>query len=153
MPYPAKRNPELEERVLSRIALGETLTAVAKSEGFHPTAWRQWCREDEALALAYAQAKDDGCEVIADQTIEIADTTKAISEHVQVARLRIDTRMKLLGKWSQKYSDKQTVNVGNKDGEALKVEGTNADVATLAATLAASLRMTKREADEASDVL
>lgn len=149
MPYPAKKNPKLIEEVLSRIALGETLAALGRELDFHPSAWRQWAREDEALTLAYAQARDAGADAIAEQTLDIADSTKAISEHVQLSKLRIDTRLKLLACWSpKKYGTKQQVEVGNKDGETLKVEST-ADNAALALQLAEALRIVgMRDADK-----
>ena len=53
-----------------------------------------------------------------------------------------DTRLKLLACWNpKKYGTKATVDVGNKDGETLKVEH---DVGDVAVALAASLRSAKR---------
>lgn len=145
MPHPPKKTPKLIEEVLSRIAKGETLAALGRELNFHPTAWRQWVREDETLALAYAEARDAGHDALAEQTLDIADSTKAISEHVQLSKLRIDTRLKLLASWApKKYGPKSTVDVGNKDGETLKVDS-NIDTAALTLQLAEALR--KKDAD------
>lgn len=140
MPYPAKKNPKLIEEVLSRIAQGETLASLGRELDFHPTAWGQWVREDEGLAIAYAQARDTGHDVIAEEVMQIIDSVPAQSEEIQRAKLRAEMRLKLLAKWNpKKYGDKQTVDVGNKDGETLKTE-TKVDVAELTVQLAEALR-------------
>jgi hypothetical protein len=140
MPYPAKKNPELIEEVLSRIAQGETLAALGRELDFHPTAWGQWVRADEALAIAYADARDTGHDVIADDVLQIIDSVPAQGEEIQRAKLRAEYRLKLLAKWNpKKYGDKQTVDVGNKDGETLKVEGQQIDPLVVAALTEALL--------------
>jgi hypothetical protein len=156
MPYPAKKNPKLIDEVLSRIAKGETLAALGRELDFHPTAWRQWARDDEALALAYAQARDVGADALAEQALEIIDaeperivqvdgdgnksTTRIDSAAVAWAKNRADMRLKLLASWHPtKYGNKQQVEVGNKEGETLKVES-NTDNAALMVQLAEALR-------------
>ena len=55
-----------------------------------------------------ARAKADGTHNLADECLTIADT--ATPEEVPVARLRIDTRLRLIGKWnSRAYGDKLDV--------------------------------------------
>jgi hypothetical protein len=139
MPYPAKKTPKLIEEVLSRIAQGETLASLGRELNFHPVSWNFWVREDEDLALAYAQARDVGADVIADDVLRIIDeepervvqideegnksTSRIDSAGVAWAKNRAELRLKLLAKWHpKKYGDKQQVEVGNKDGEALKVD-------------------------------
>lgn len=157
MPYPAKKNPKLIEEVLSRIAMGETLVALGSDLGFHPKSWNSWVRADEELAVAYAQARDIGADALADQALAIIDeeperivqidedgnksTSRMDSAAVAWAKNRAEFRLKLLAKWHpNKYGDKQQVEVGNKDGEALKIES-NADNAALALQLASALRV------------
>lgn len=152
MPYPAKKTPKLIEEVLRRIALGETLASLARELDFHATTWCDWVKADEALKVAYARAREAGYDALADQTLEIADGTRAISEHVQLSKLRIDTRLKLLACWDPKrYGNKQTVDVGNKEGETLKVETPSVDPAVVSA-LTKALLTSKRD-DDGSDVL
>ena len=139
MPYPAKKTPKLIEEVLSRIAQGETLASLGRELNFHPVSWNFWVREDEDLAVAYAQARDVGADVIADDVLRIIDeepervvqideegnksTSRIDSAGVAWAKNRAELRLKLLAKWHpKKYGDKQQVEVGNKDGEALKVD-------------------------------
>lgn len=157
MPYPAKKTPELIEQVLSRVAMGETIRALGRELDFHPTAWNSWVREDEALALAYAEARDIGADLLAEQALEIIDaeperivqtddegkksTSRIDSAAVAWAKNRAEMRLKLLASWNpKKYGQRQQVDVGNKDGEALKVEST-ADNAALALQLAEALRV------------
>jgi hypothetical protein len=140
MPYPAKKNPELIEEVLSRIAQGETLAALGRELDFHPQSWADWMRADEALAIAYADARDTGHDVIADDVLQIIDSVPAQGEEIQRAKLRAEYRLKLLAKWNpKKYGDKQTVDVGNKDGETLKVDN-GVDTVALTLQLAEALR-------------
>lgn len=160
MPYPAKKKPELIEEVLSRIAQGETLAALGRELNFHPQSWWRWVAEDEELALAYAQARDVGADVIADQALAIIDaeperivqvddegnktSTRIDSAAVAWAKNRAEMRLKLLAKWNpKKYGDKQTVDVGNKDGETLKVDS-NIDTAALTLQLAEALRKAEK---------
>ena len=139
MPYPAKITKEVKEEVLSRIAQGETLAALGRELGFHPQSWADRMRADEDLAIAYAHARDVGADVIAEDALRIIEEEPARVEgrvdpgHVAWQRARVDTRLKLLAKWNpKKYGDKQTLDVGNKEGETLKVEN---DVDTVALTL------------------
>jgi hypothetical protein len=140
MPYPAKKNPKLIEEVLSRIAQGETLAALGRELDFHPQSWADWMRADEGLAIAYADARDTGHDVIADDVLQIIDSVPAQGEEIQRAKLRAEYRLKLLAKWNpKKYGDKQTVDVGNKDGETLKVESQPIDPLVLSALTEALL--------------
>lgn len=146
MPYPPKKTPELIEQVLSRIAQGETLAALGRELDFHPTAWRQWMTADEGLALAYERARDVGSDALAEQALALIDQEPTRVEgridpgHVAWRRAQVDTRLKLLACWNpKKYGQKQQVDVGNKDGETLKVES-NVDTAALTLQLAEALR-------------
>lgn len=141
---PTLRTPTVEKRIIEGLCDGTPLRELCRQEGM-PN-WRtvyDWISADADLAARIAHARDLGFDAIAEDIFDIADTTKPISDHVQLSKLRIETRLKLLAKWNpQKYGDKQTVDLGNKDGEALKVE-TNA--AEIAANVAAALRAAKRD--------
>jgi hypothetical protein len=148
MPYPAKKNPKLLEEVLRRIAGGETLAALGRELKFHPQSWADWMRAHEGLAVAYQRARDVGADALAEEALALIDQEPARVDgrvdpgHVQWRRAQVDTRLKLLACWNpKKYGQKQTVDVGNKDGEALKVEH---DVGDVAVALMASLRSAKR---------
>lgn len=124
----SKRTPEVEERIIDALSNGTALRVVCREEGM--PSWRavyDWMNADEAFATRVAHARDLGFEALAEDILDIADNTPAISDHVQRSKMRIDTRLKLLACWSPKrYGTKQTVDVGNKEGETLKIDA-NAD--------------------------
>lgn len=98
--------PEIVIAVCEDVANGKTLTAAAKERGTSGAAIRYHLMKDEELFSHSARAREIGCDAIADECIEIADdpTLDAAEK-----RVRIDTRIRLIGKWSQRYSDKLTV--------------------------------------------
>lgn len=51
-------------------------------------------------------ARELGCDAMADQCIEIADDETLDPAH---KRIMVETRIRLIGKWSQRYSDKLMV--------------------------------------------
>jgi len=137
-----KRTPEVETRIIEGLCDGIPLRELCRQDGM-PN-WRtvyDWIAEDAELAARIAHARELGFDAIAEDILDIADdgtndwverkrqdgSTAIVvdAEHVQRSKLRIETRLKLLAKWSpKKYGEKQAVDIGNKDGEALKVEGT-----------------------------
>lgn len=136
-----KRTPEVIERLLGGIADGKTLRALCREEGM-PN-WRtvyDWIEADAELAAQVARARELGFDAIAEDVFDIADGTRASSEHVQLSKMRIDTRLKLLACWSpKKYGNKQDVSIGNKEGETLKVENKAIDPMILTAMTEAFL--------------
>jgi hypothetical protein len=138
---PTKKTPEVIQRLLDGIADGVTLRALCREDGM-PN-WRtvyDWIEADADLAAQVARARELGFDAIAEDVFDIADGTRAISEHVQLSKMRIDTRLKLLACWNpKKYGSKATVDVGNKDGETLKVDN-GVDTVALTLQLAEALR-------------
>jgi hypothetical protein len=68
---------------------------------------RYWLNK-EADAFAHsARARELGCDSLADECIDIADDPDIPAD---VKRVRIDTRIRLIGKWSQRYNDKLTID-------------------------------------------
>lgn len=98
--------PDIVMAVCELVAEGKTLTAAAKEYNTSPAAIRYRLMTDEELFSVSARARESGCDALADQCIEIADDP-AID--VAEKRIRIDTRIRLIGKWSKRYSDKITV--------------------------------------------
>lgn len=155
MPFPAKKNDELIAEVLSRIASGETMAAISRDLDFHAQSWADWCREDESLKLAYAQAKEVGHDAIADDVLRIIDAEPerllekdAAGNYLPKGRLdsasvtwqknRAEIRLKLLSKWApNKYGDSSTLNLGNKDDKPLAIASETADVTK---SIAAAIR-------------
>lgn len=139
----SKRTPEVEERIIEGLTDGVPLRVLCRQDDM--PSWRavyDWMNADASFASRVAYARDLGFEALAEDILNIADDTPAINEHVQRSKMRIDTRLKLLACWSPKrYGNKQTVDVGNKDDKALKIES-NAENAALTLHLAEVLRDT-----------
>ena len=151
------RTPEIETRIIEGLCDGVPLRELCRQDGM-PN-WRtvyDWISADEELAARIAHARDLGFDAIAEDILDIADDgtndwverkrkdgsvdTVMDSEHVQRSKLRIETRLKLLAKWApKKYGDKQQVEVGNKDGEALKIETKTVDPMVMSALTEALL--------------
>jgi hypothetical protein len=133
-----KRTPEVEERIIHGLCDGIPLRELCRQDGM-PN-WRtvyDWISADEDLAARIAHARDMGFDAIAEDILDIADDgtndwierkkqdgstdTVIDSEHVQRSKLRIETRLKLLAKWSpKKYGDK--LHLAGHDGGTVKTE-------------------------------
>ena len=139
----SKRTPEVEELIIEGLTDGVPLRVLCRRDDV--PSWRtvyDWINADASFASRVAYARDLGFEAIAEDILDIADDTPAISEHVQRSKMRIDTRLKLLACWSPKrYGNKQDVSIGNKDGETLKV-ASNAENVELTLHLAEVVRVT-----------
>jgi hypothetical protein len=139
----SKRTPEVEELIIEGLTDGVPLRVLCRQDDI--PSWRtvyDWMNADPSFASRVAYARDLGFEALAEDILNIADDTPAVSENVQLSKMRIDTRLKLLACWSPKrYGTKQTVDVGNKENETLKIES-NAENAALTLHLAEVLRDT-----------
>lgn len=137
---------EIIDEIVEGLSVGTPLRELCRMPGM--PSWRtvyDWISADADTATRIAHARELGYEALAEQTLDIADNTMAISEHVQKSKLRIDTRLKLLACWSPaRYGNKATVAVGNKDGETLKVDN-GVDTAALVTSLAEAIRTQKAD--------
>ena len=112
---PSKYIPELAANICERLAAGESLRAVCRSEGMPPESTvRGWALDDvEGFSAQYARAREIGCYAMADELREIADTpqqgvkTKMMPEGkteetwgdmIEHRRLQVDARKWLLSK-------------------------------------------------------
>lgn len=107
---PAKLTADDIIDICEDVANGKTLTAAAKDRGVSASTVRYQLMMDEQLFAVSARARESGCDALADECIEIADdpTIDAADK-----RIRIDTRIRLIGKWSKRYSDKVTVETNS----------------------------------------
>jgi hypothetical protein len=95
------------EDICNEIAEGKSLRRVCREMGLKESSVRYWLNK-EADAFAHsARARELGCDALADECIDIADDPEIPAD---VKRIRIDTRIRLIGKWSQRYDDKLTIN-------------------------------------------
>jgi len=136
-------DPAVAHQICEMLSEGIPLREICRMEGMPP--WRNiyfWMARDEDLAAHIARAREVGYDSIAEECLDIADNsvndwvnreqfnprTKKVEvirvvdpEHIQRSKLRIETRLKLLAKWSNKYSEK-TVITGDPNGAAIKTE-------------------------------
>jgi len=136
---PSKYTPELADKICARLAQGESLRTVTKSEDLPCAATVfNWLRIHDEFLEQYERAKQESADALADEVLDIADNGmndwmeyhdkegncigwKLNGEHVQRSRLRIDTRKFLMSKMKpKKYGDKITnehvgeININNK---------------------------------------
>lgn len=128
---PVKATPEILDAVISRLSLGETLSAICRDQDMPSrTAVHQWRKQIEGFASRYAQAREAGMGAMADEIIEIADDdtldevekvgrngsryTAVDHENINRSRLRIDTRKWLMARIAPHlYGDRlETVHTG-----------------------------------------
>lgn len=86
-------------RICDVMALGFPLSAVLQMPGM-PTVdlVMKWQRKDPAIRQAIAEAREMGADAMAEECLQIADEATPVS--VQVAKLRIGTRLRLAGAWA-----------------------------------------------------
>jgi hypothetical protein len=156
--------PELADEICERIANGETLRAICRDS--HMPTYRSVYRWREAypeFASRLAHARDCGADVIAEEALEIADTTK-LGERTEDSeqgkkvvredmlghrKLQIETRLKLLAVWfPRKYGQRIDMTTG---GESLNLTAEDR-AAKLAAIQAAAARR-KAEQEDGEDLL
>ena len=124
--------PELAKTICDRIAEGDNLRAICREDGM-PN-WRtfyDWLELYPTLAEHFAHAREVGFDAIAAEALHIADTPQRgekreeSEEGVKVTyddmlghrKLQIETRLKLLAKWSpKKYGEKIQQELSNPDG-------------------------------------
>lgn len=120
---------ELADEILRRLAAGHTLREICRSEGMpDESTVREWSRLRPEFSPRYAQAREDGYNVMAEEVLSIADDgtndwmerqrkdgsveTVLNGEHVQRSRLRFDARRWLLSKALPKIYGDRLEHVG-----------------------------------------
>jgi hypothetical protein len=150
MAAPTTRTEEIEDMILTRIASGQTLSSLCRVKGMPARITiMRWRKQDEEFAARYDDARKMGAEALADEIIDIADQPperaagRIDAGYVAWQKLRTDLRLKTIAHLDpSRYGDKQQLSIGNREGEALKVEG-GVDTAALTVQLAAALRAAK----------
>lgn len=92
--------------ICEMMAEGKSLRKACKELGLKESSVRYWLHKDEDSFAHSARARELGCDALADECIEIADEE---GKDPAEKRIRIDTRIRLIGKWSQRYSDKLAI--------------------------------------------
>lgn len=134
------------DEIVRRISVGETMRSICRDD--HMPKWQTiyaWMERLPEFAARIARAREAGFDAIAEETVEIADDARndwmdkfgadgevvgkqLDAEHVQRSKLRIETRLKLLAKWSpKKYGDKQQIEHSGKLSLESLVAGDDGD--------------------------
>lgn len=129
--------PEDGETICAALAEGHSLLSICEAMGVSYEAAKRWEHDVPEHATNSRRAREIGCHAIADSTLAIADDARndwmnqhgsddagwrANGENIQRSRLRIDTRLRLLGKWLPKiYGDRTTLEheIGDSIGAAI----------------------------------
>jgi hypothetical protein len=136
---PSTYTDEMGDKICDLLTQGMSLRKICESDDFpNASTVYVWLDRFPSFAERYTRAREAATEDMLEDILSIADDPQI---EVQDKRVRIDTRKWAMGKLKpKKYGDKQQVEVGNKDGEALEIKST-ADNAALALHVAAALRI------------
>lgn len=111
---PSKYTEKLAQAICERLACGEPLARICRDEDMPSySTVNKWIVENKAFSERSARAKQHGthkladdCVVIADE--ELPDDLRGAKVEVSHRKLKIDTRLRLIGKWNRAdYGDKQ----------------------------------------------
>jgi hypothetical protein len=126
---PSKRTQAIEDEILVRLANGQSLAAICRLDHMPDCAtvirWTHGGSEGEkAFCVAYNRARASQADVLFDSSLDICDddskdliiqedgSVTANPSAVARSKLRIETRMRMAGKISQKYADKPFIGEG-----------------------------------------
>lgn len=112
MGRPTKYEPKLVADICERLAKGEPLTVICRSEARFPDdgTVRAWGKANQSVAEAIARAREAGEDAIAMGTREIARGRGDTTDDVQRDKLIIDTDLKLLAKFNpNRWGDRSVV--------------------------------------------
>jgi hypothetical protein len=93
---------DIRELILSRLADGESLSTICKSEGMpNRSTVQRWQADDAEFDAAVTRAREDGYHLRAEQAVLSAKTAEDASR----GRLAFDAERWYLGKLSNAFSD------------------------------------------------
>lgn len=123
-------SPELVKRICDYLSEGVTLEDIGRMDDMpsaatihdwkSPNEKRRPKTVSEEVALDIARARELGYDVIASRLRQTARGNGDSTHDVQRDKLIIETDLKLLAKWTKKYSDKSSVEVGGIDGAPIQ---------------------------------
>lgn len=141
MGRPTAFTEEIADEICARLSAGEPLAVICRDEGMpHRSTVYDWVAADEELSRRIACAREEGFDAIAAECLDIADDKSGDvrfvgdgegerevcnTEFVQRAKLRIETRLKLLAKWDPKrYGEKMALTGGAEDDAPIRTTAT-----------------------------
>lgn len=117
---PSIYTPEIVDAICERLTKGEPLARICDDDAMPGySTIRQWEDQKPEFAALSARARELGCDYIADDCLRIADDLDK-DKDASSRRVRIDTRIRLLGKWyAKRYGDKIQNQLSGPNGEPL----------------------------------
>lgn len=137
---------ELASKICDGIASGVSLVQICRQDGMpHEMTVLRWVHDTvtdvpSEFRMRFLRAREIGTHHMAHECLEIADDSSGDikyvgregeerealdSEFVARSKLRIDTRMKLMGMWNKRdYGDKKAVELSGPNGASIPVDGT-----------------------------
>ena len=124
-PYPNKE--QIKDDLITWISQGKTLREFCRQKGMPQFgALYDWIDEDADFKARIAHARSIGYDAIAEECATLADTEPlAVFDEagnkrfdpgsIQWRKMQIETRLKLLAKWSPKKYGERTVVAGDED--------------------------------------
>lgn len=122
---PSKRTKAIEDEILVRLANAQSLASICRLEHMPDAATViRWTVEDSSFCIAYNRARASQADLLFDSALDISDdeskdlivqedgSLTANPSAVARSKLRIETRMRMAGKISQKYADKPFIGDG-----------------------------------------
>jgi uncharacterized glyoxalase superfamily metalloenzyme YdcJ len=124
---PSTRTPAVVKEICDRLSSGEPLRAICRDPRM--PGWDtvyDWMARDEGFALQVAQARENGVEAIAQDTLAMIDAPPQVvvdnngvsridPAYVQWTKLRTEQRMKLLACWSPNRYGNRVQVAGDKE--------------------------------------
>lgn len=116
--------PEVMEAMCAATAQGVLMVDVLACVGMARTEFRRFKAKHPEFAELYEEAREEGIDAIAEETIQLADQHRALVQHgfkaqgsyedhldnVQRSKLQVDTRLRVLGCWRPtRYGNKVDV--------------------------------------------
>jgi len=106
---PSKRTPEVEAKILDGLSAGITLNRLCVRPDMPDSQTvLRWKREDDKFRAAYARAREDGAEAMADRIVDMADNALQARDIIEINAVRQATEnLKwAAGKFNQQFGDK-----------------------------------------------
>ena len=137
-PLQVRNSEDIRAAIIELLASGKFLREIARMPGMPSTqAIRNWRKADPDFDKEIEAARLEGCDVIAESCMQIADdgtndyydddgVRKVDTDHIQRSKLRVDTRLRLLEKMHpRKYGAKVDVNHGGQEGNPVRLIAAN----------------------------
>ena len=134
MGRPSTYDAETALRICAELARGRPLVRIVEDVGVSVPSVYRWLDAHPEFREAYARAREDQADTLADEIIQISDDASNDSatdedgnpvtnhENIQRSKLRVDTRKWVASKLRpKKYGDKQQLEHSGPDGKPLNL--------------------------------